>query len=149
MSLTGFRILRVDKELPFPTRQTEHSSGLDLYSAIDAVILSNELYTIPTGIKMIIPVGYEVQIRPRSGLAFKHMLTILNTPGTIDSDYRGEIKILLFNAGKESVIIKRGDRIAQAVLCPVALNNPIEITEKEFLEFTTSRSEGGFGSTGK
>ena len=148
MAISGYRILRIDKELPFPTRKTEYSSGIDLHARINEPIQPNALKRIPTGIKMIIPVGYEVQIRPRSGLANDYSITVLNTPGTIDSDYRGEICVLLYNAGAKPFFVIRGDRIAQAVLCPVVLNNPVEVTEEEFNEFTTVRGEGGFGSTG-
>lgn len=99
---------------------------------------------VPTGIAVEIPPGYEAQIRPRSGLAIRHGITLLNTPGTIDADYRGEIKVILINLGEEDFVINRGDRIAQMVICPVMI---VELEEVEELS-TTHRSDGGFGSTG-
>ncbi len=132
--------------LPLPFYATEYASGMDLLSAVyEPVILKPmQRALIPTGIAVEIPPGYEAQIRPRSGLAIKHGITLLNTPGTIDADYRGEIKVILINLGEEDFVINRGDRIAQMVICPVVR---VELEEVEELS-TTRRSEGGFGSTG-
>ncbi|HDS09475.1 MAG TPA: dUTP diphosphatase [Firmicutes bacterium] len=132
--------------LPLPAYQTPGSSGMDLFAAVTgSVELGPQARAlIPTGIKIKIPAGYEGQVRPRSGLAIKNGISVLNTPGTIDSDYRGEVKIILFNAGKENFIVKRGDRIAQLVIVPVfkaCLKTVDKITE-------TDRNSGGFGSTG-
>ncbi|QID33020.1 dUTP diphosphatase [Pampinifervens florentissimum] len=132
--------------LPLPFYATEHASGMDLLSAVYEPIVLKPMQRalIPTGIVVEIPPGYEAQIRPRSGLAIKHGITLLNTPGTIDADYRGEIKVILINLGEEDFVINRGDRIAQMVICPVVR---VELEEVEELS-TTRRSDGGFGSTG-
>ena len=123
------------------------ASGLDLKAGIDnqIIIKSNEFFVVPTGIIIEIPKGYEAQVRPRSGLAAKNGISVLNTPGTIDSDYRGEIKVILFNHGNKDFIINNSDRIAQMILMPVA---KMELEETESLP-ETIRGEGGFGSTGK
>jgi len=132
--------------LPLPFYATEHASGMDLLAAVkEPVILKPmERALIPTGIAIEIPPGYEAQIRPRSGLAIRHGITLLNTPGTIDADYRGEIKVIVINLGSEDFVIKRGDRIAQMVICPVV---KVELQEVEELS-STERSDGSFGSTG-
>ena len=132
---------------PLPHYATEGSSGLDLRANINEPIelRSLERTLVPTGLFMEIPQGYEAQVRPRSGLAIKHGLTCLNTPGTIDSDYRGEIKIVLVNLSSESHIIEPGDRIAQLVLQKV---EKVEWKQVDILT-ETDRSQGGFGSTGK
>ncbi len=119
---------------------------MDLLSAVYEPIVLKPMQRalIPTGIVVEIPPGYEAQIRPRSGLAIRHGITLLNTPGTIDADYRGEIKVILINLGEEDFVINRGDRIAQMVICPVVR---VELEEVEELS-TTRRSDGGFGSTG-
>jgi len=130
--------------LPLPQYQTAGAAGVDLCSNIDCVIKSREFEMVSTGIKIALPVGYEAQIRPRSGLAAKHGVTVLNSPGTIDSDYRGEIKVLLINHGKEDFVIAKGDRIAQMV---VARFEQVEFEIVENLE-ESSRGESGFGSTG-
>lgn len=129
-----------------PAYQTEGSSGMDVRARIDEEInLSpGERVLIPTGLSLEIPLGYEVQVRPRSGLAIKKGLTLVNTPGTVDADYRGEVKIILINLGKESFVIQDQERIAQLVVCPVV---QAEIELSEDLS-DTSRGEGGFGSTG-
>jgi len=124
--------------------QGEEAAGFDLHSIEDVVINPGERKLIGTGLAFEIEKGYEVQIRPRSGLAFKHGITVLNSPGTIDSDYRGEIKVLLINLGNEKFEIKKGDRIAQAVIAPVI---QAEIIEVDSLS-DTKRGAGGFGSTG-
>ncbi|MFN3870215.1 MAG: dUTP diphosphatase [Aquificaceae bacterium] len=134
------------KDLPLPFYATEHSSGMDLLAAVEEplVLKAMERALVPTGIAIEIPPGFEAQIRPRSGLAIKHGITLLNTPGTIDADYRGEIKVILINLGSEDFVIKRGDRIAQMVIVPVI---KVELEEVEELS-PTKRSNGGFGSTG-
>ncbi|MDW8434331.1 MAG: dUTP diphosphatase [Aquificaceae bacterium] len=132
--------------LPLPFYATEHASGMDLLAAVSEPVLLKPLQRalIPTGIAVEIPPGYEAQIRPRSGLAIKHGITLLNTPGTIDADYRGEIKVILINLGEEDFLVRRGDRIAQMVICPVV---KVEIEEVQELSLT-ERGGGGFGSTG-
>lgn len=133
-------------DLPLPQYMSAAASGMDLYAAVDKTVLleRNEIKLIPAGIHIELPPGYEAQVRPRSGLALKHGLTIVNTPGTIDSDYRGEIGIIMGNLGKESFAIERGMRIAQLVIQPVYR---AELIEVESLE-ETSRGAGGFGHTG-
>ena len=130
-----------------PTYATVASAGLDLRANLnEAVIIESlEKVIIPTGLFMEIPVGYEAQVRPRSGLAFKHGITVLNSPGTIDADYRGEIKVILINLSKEAFTIENGERIAQMV---IAAHEQAEWLEVETLE-ETERGAGGFGSTGK
>ncbi|MCS7171549.1 MAG: dUTP diphosphatase [Aquificaceae bacterium] len=132
--------------LPLPFYATEHASGMDLLAAVSEPVLLKPLQRalIPTGIAVEIPPGYEAQIRPRSGLAIKHGITLLNTPGTIDADYRGEIKVILINLGEEDFLVRRGDRIAQMVICPVV---KVDIEEVQELS-PTERGDGGFGSTG-
>jgi len=133
-------------DLPLPRYMTEGASGMDLYAAVetDFPIAPGERALIPTGLFTAVPRGYELQVRPRSGLAIKHGIGILNAPGTIDADYRGEIKIIVINLGNETFTVKRGERIAQMVLCPVA-RAEFELTEKLP---DTERGEGGFGHTG-
>lgn len=128
-----------------PKYQSVGSAGFDLHSTIDYELYPSQSVLIGSGLAMAIPLGYELQIRPRSGLAYKHQITVLNTPGTIDSDYRGEVKVLLMNHGNESFHIKRGDRIAQGVLKEVITAMFEEVTNLE----NTNRGTGGFGSTGK
>lgn len=134
------------EDIPLPKYMTEHSVGLDLPAAVknDTILLPGETVLIPTGLAVAIPLGYEGQVRPRSGLANKYGISVLNTPGTIDSDYRGEIGVILVNHGQEEFQIKRGDRIAQLIISPVV---QAELTEVKELPDTV-RSEGGFGSTG-
>ncbi|HRV97171.1 MAG TPA: dUTP diphosphatase [Aminobacteriaceae bacterium] len=141
------KILREGRaqEFPLPEYATESAAGADLRSAEDMLLLPGERTSVGTGIRIELPEGYEAQIRPRSGLAIRHGVTILNAPGTIDSDYRGEIRILLVNLGKDPFTIVAGDRIAQLVVAPVAR---VEWREDETLGLT-GRGEGGFGSTGK
>ena len=140
-------VKRLDPNVELPKYKTEGSSGLDLMAFIDnpIKILPNTSALIPTGISVAISNDLEIQIRPRSGLAAKSSVTVLNTPGTIDSDYRGEIKIILFNHGKEDFIIKNKDRVAQMILVPII---KIEFEEVDELP-NTIRGSGGFGSTGK
>jgi len=134
------------KDLPLPSRQTELASGLDLYANIkeNITIKNQERVLIPTGVKIALSFGYEAQVRPRSGLAVKHGVTLINGIGTVDADYRGEIHALLINLGKEDFVISRGDRIAQLVITKVAM---ISLSEVDQLPETT-RGESGFGSTG-
>ena len=133
-------------DLPLPLPATSHSAGVDLRAAINnsVIIDPGKVLLIPAGIKVAIPAGFEWQIRPRSGLAFKHGITVLNSPGTIDSDYRGPVGVILINHGEESFTIKRGDRIAQAVLVSV---EPVIMEVVDVLS-ETARGEGGFGHTG-
>jgi len=140
-------IKRFDKKIKLPTYGTSGSSGMDLvaFTKEKIVIKPYKTKLIPTGISVAIPKNYEIQIRPRSGLAAKKTVSVLNTPGTIDSDYRGELKIILINLGKKNFVVRSGDRIAQMVLCPV-----IKAKFKEVKNLTkTIRGKGGFGSTGK
>ena len=132
--------------LPLPSYETTDSAGMDLRAAVEEplVLKRGERLLVPTGLKMAIPRGYEVQIRPRSGMAYKHGITMLNSPGTIDADYRGEVKMLAVNLGDEPYTINHGDRIAQMVLAPVIQAKVIEVPELN----DTERGEGGFGSTG-
>jgi dUTP pyrophosphatase len=150
--LEEFKILRIEeaKDLPLPKRASEASSGMDLYANIveEVKIKSKNIAIIPTGVKLVIPISYEVQIRARSGLAANHGISVLNSPGTIDSDYRGEIKVILINHGKKSFTIRRGDRIAQMILCPISRLDPVEINEEEFNIYSTRRGISGFGSSG-
>ncbi len=135
------------KGIPLPQYMTAGAAGMDLYAAVEQteVLKPGEIKLIPTGICIALPEGYEAQIRPRSGLALKHGITMVNTPGTIDADYRGEIGLILTNLGSAPFEIKRGDRVAQMVINKVAR---AEFWEVEDLE-QTDRSSGGFGSTGK
>ena len=135
---------RNEKYLPFYA--TKGSAGADIFADIekDEVLKPGERKAIPSGLKIEIPEGFEAQIRPRSGLALKHGITLLNTPGTIDSDYRGEIKVIMINLGTDDFIIKQGDRIAQMIIAPVTKADfAIELNLNN-----TERGEGGFGSTG-
>ena len=144
--MTKIQIKKLSSSVSIPKYETSGSSGMDLAAHIENNIIINpgEKALISTGISMAIPKGYEVQIRPRSGLAVKKNITVLNTPGTIDADYRGEIKVILINHGKEKFIIKNGERIAQMVVCPVIQAGLEEVKELS----DTSRGSGGFGSTG-
>ena len=140
-------IKKLDKKVKLPEYKTTGSSGLDLTAFIEKkiVIKPGENALVPTGISIAIPEDTEVQIRPRSGLAAKNNISVLNTPGTIDSDYRGEIKVILFNHGKNDFLINNKDRIAQMILTPVI---KMDLEETDDLP-ETIRGEGGFGSTGK
>ena len=140
-------IKKTSKEVITPKYKTDGSSGVDLSAFLDkeVVINPNSSDLIPTGLQVAIPDEFEIQIRPRSGLAAKESIGVLNSPGTIDSDYRGELKIILFNHGKEDFIINNGDRIAQMVLVPIL---KMEFEEVDSLPDTV-RGQGGFGSTGK
>ena len=144
--MTEILIRRLSKTVSMPKYETTGSSGMDLAADIDKKIeiKPGETKIIPTGLSVSIPKEFEIQIRPRSGLAAKYQLSVLNTPGTIDADYRGEIKVILINLGKKSFIVENGLRIAQMVLCPLI---KAKIKEVETLDDTT-RGSGGFGSTG-
>jgi dUTP pyrophosphatase len=135
--------------LPLPTYETAQAAGMDLRAAVPEAepmtLAPGARAMVPTGLTMALPDGYEAQVRPRSGLAAKHGVTCLNTPGTIDSDYRGEVKVILINLGAEPFVIKRGERIAQMVIAPVTRAT---LTEVETLD-ETARGAGGFGSTGR
>ena len=144
--MTKILIKRLSKEVSLPKYETSGSSGMDLAANIDANfnIDPGKTAIIPTGLALSIPKGFEVQIRPRSGLAAKQKISVLNTPGTIDADYRGEIKVILINLGQETFKVEKGLRIAQMVVCPVV---QAQIKEVEDLS-ETERGKGGFGSTG-
>jgi dUTP pyrophosphatase len=131
-------------DLPLPAYATAGAAGMDVVSAETCDILPGARRAVATGFALAIPDGYEVQVRPRSGLALKHGVTCLNTPGTIDSDYRGEVKVILANLGQEMFTIARGDRIAQLVPAPVQRATLDEVAELD----DTARGSGGFGSTG-
>ena len=143
------RVLRLDKRLPLPKYMSNGASGIDLYASIKEPIKINpgDFKLIPTGIKISIPEGFEAQIRPRSGLAVKIGVTVLNTPGTIDSDYRGEVKIILINFGKEIFKVERGMRVAQMVFMKVEKITFDEVEDEIMLDIT-KRNSGGFGHTG-
>lgn len=130
--------------LALPAYATDGAAGMDVLSAEDVELAPGARAAVATGLALAIPSGYEIQVRPRSGLALKHAITVPNTPGTIDSDYRGELKIILINHGQESFAIARGDRIAQLVLAPVVQAAWDEVEELD----ETVRGAGGFGSTG-
>lgn len=134
------------EDLPLPKYMSQSASGMDLYAAVDnqTTLERNEIKLISAGISIALPFGYEAQVRPRSGLALKNGITIVNSPGTIDSDYRGEIGIILCNQGTNSFVIERGMRIAQLVVQPVVRAELEEVKELD----ETHRGEGGFGHTG-
>ena len=143
--MINLKVKKLNKLAQIPEYQTQEAAGFDLHSVEDIIIKPNERKLIGSGLAFDIPKGYEIQIRPRSGLAYKHGITVLNSPGTIDSDYRGEIKVLLINHSNEDFEIKVGERIAQAVIQEV-----IQATFQEIEELSqTDRGAGGFGSTGK
>ena len=140
-------VKKFNKNIKLPTYKTSGSSGMDLVALVKGKIniKPGKIAIIPTGIAIAIPINYEIQIRPRSGLAAKKGISVLNTPGTIDSDYRGEIKIILINLSKKSFVVKSGDRVAQMILSPVAKGK----FKKVKILPRTIRGKGGFGSTGK
>jgi dUTP pyrophosphatase len=144
--MTKIQIKKLSNSVSIPKYETPGSSGMDIAAHIENNIIINpgEKALVPTGFSIAIPRGYEVQIRPRSGLAAKKNITVLNTPGTIDADYRGEIKVILINLGKEKFTIENGERIAQMVVCPVVQTILEEVKELS----DTKRGSGGFGSTG-
>jgi len=140
-------VKKFDKKIKLPSYKTSGSSGMDLiaYTKNKIIIPPGKTAMVPTGIAVAIPKNYEIQIRPRSGLAAKKSISVINTPGTVDSDYRGEIKIILINLSKKRFIIKSGDRVAQMILCPIGKG--ILKVVKNLPK--TVRGKGGFGSTGK
>jgi dUTP pyrophosphatase len=139
--------LRRSDSLPIPRYQSEHAAGLDLIADIDTSLTLAPMAraAVPTGIAIAIPPGFEGQVRPRSGRALSDGLTLINPPGTIDADYRGEVKVLLVNLGAAPVVIERGDRIAQLVIAPIVQAEIVEVDELD----GTSRGDGGFGHTGR
>jgi len=150
MTLTiKVRRLPHNADLPLPAYETEQSAGMDLRAAVaeDAPVTlqPGARALIPTGLAIALPPGFEAQVRPRSGLALKNGITCLNSPGTVDADYRGELAVILINLGQEPFVIKRGERIAQMVIAPVTQGSFVEV---EALD-ETARGAGGFGSTGK
>ena len=144
--MTEILIKRLSKEVTLPKYETDGSSGLDLAACIDnnIEIKPGKSEIIPTGLAVAIPKNFEIQIRPRSGLAAKSQISVLNTPGTIDADYRGELKVILINLSDKNFIVEKGLRIAQMVVCPVV---KVKLKEVKSLE-DTKRGSGGFGSTG-
>ncbi len=144
--IVRFRRLEGNADLPIPAYATAGAAGFDLRAAIDAptVLAPRERLLVPTGFACAVPHGYELQVRPRSGLAVKHGIGIINSPGTVDSDYRGPLMVCLINLGAERFTINRGDRIAQAVVAPAPQVPLVEVDELE----ETERGGGGFGSTG-
>ncbi|WP_420136582.1 dUTP diphosphatase [Sphingomonas sp.] len=140
-----FKRLPHGQDLPLPTYATAHAAGLDVVAAESLILEPGARFAVGTGFAIAIPVGYEVQVRPRSGLALKHGITCLNSPGTIDADYRGEVKVILANLGNEPFSVGRGERIAQLVPAPVQHARFIEVDELD----ETARGQGGFGSTGR
>lgn len=137
-------IMKLNKDLPTPKYAHHGDAGMDMFSAIDYILQPGEWKIIPTGFKIAIPYGFEAQVRPRSGLAAKFGVTVVNSPGTIDHEYRGEMGVILINHGKEPFVIKKGERIAQLVFHKVEI---VQLEEVESLS-ETKRGEGGFGSTG-
>lgn len=133
-------------DVPLPVKMTEHAAGFDLHAAVaePTVLQPGEIRLIPCGFAMALPHGYEAQIRPRSGLASKHGITMINTPGTIDSDYRGQVQVPMINLGPAAFTVERGMRIAQMIVQPVP---PVELVEVDELD-ETKRGRGGFGHTG-
>ena len=145
--MIGIRVKRLPngQGLPLPAYASEQAAGLDVVAAESLILAPGDRHAVATGFALAIPAGHEVQVRPRSGLALKHGITCLNTPGTIDSDYRGEVKVILVNLGSEPFEVRRGERIAQLVPAPVL---KAELTEHRLLD-DTARGMGGFGSTGR
>lgn len=141
-----FKKLEHGRDVELPSYESEEAAGMDIRAAVtqDITLQPGERVLVPTGFKMALPAGYEAQIRPRSGLAYKNGVTMLNTPGTIDSDYRGEVKVLAINHGDKAFVISNGDRIAQMVIAPVyqAQTEEVDVLPE------TNRGDGGFGSTG-
>ena len=142
------KIKRLDhgRDVPLPVRMTEHAAGFDLHAAVtESIVLQpGEIRLVPCGFAMALPPGFEAQVRPRSGLASRHGITMVNTPGTIDADYRGEVQVPLINLGKEPFTIERSMRIAQMVIMPVPAVKLIEVEDLD----KTIRGKGGFGHTG-
>jgi dUTP pyrophosphatase len=139
--------LRPDSTNPLPAYMTSHAAGMDLYAELahELVLVPGGRALVPTGIAIELPEGYEAQVRPRSGLALKHGIALVNSPGTIDTDYRGEIGVIVINHGSEPFVVRSGERIAQLVFAPFARASLVEVAELE----GTGRGEGGFGHTGR
>ncbi|MFH5831239.1 dUTP diphosphatase [Halalkalibaculum sp. DA384] len=146
MSKVVFKKLPHASDLQLPSYESAHAAGMDVRAALEEpfTLEPGERALIPTGLQMALPAGYEAQIRPRSGLAYRNGITMLNTPGTIDADYRGEVKVLAINHGEEAFTINHGDRIAQMVIAPI---RQLPVEEAGTLP-DTERGDGGFGSTG-
>lgn len=134
-----------NEDLPLPAYETAGAAGMDLRAAEAVTLKPGARHLVPTGLSIALPEGFEAQVRPRSGLAVKHGVTVLNSPGTIDSDYRGEVKVPLINHGQEDFVIARGDRIAQMVVAPVTRIGWLEVGALD----ETARGAGGFGSSGR
>lgn len=147
MTIIRFKRLAHGQDIQLPRYVTAGAAGMDIAAAVDqdVAIQPGEMAKIPTGFAVAIPAGHEMQIRPRSGLAFKHMITVLNSPGTIDADYRGEVIVMLINHGKEPFVVKRGERVAQAVIAAAPQHETVEVEELD----DTARGAGGLGSTGR
>ena len=143
------KIYRLNSNNPTPCYMSSQASGIDLYASLDCEVQiePGEYRLVPAGIRIALPEGCEGQVRPRSGLALKHGVTVLNSPGTIDSDYRGEVKVLLINHGKKPFVVKNGMRIAQLVIAEVVRARIVEVDGRGDLE-KTAREDGGFGHTG-
>lgn len=145
-SVPDLPVFRLDhgRDLPLPAYATEGSAGMDLCAAVDVTLAPGARALVPTGLAMAVPPGFEGQVRPRSGLALRYGVTVLNAPGTIDADYRGEVGVILINHSQSEVRLARGDRIAQLVIAPVIQTKPIAVLNLD----DTARGTGGFGSTG-
>lgn len=144
MTTVAIRRLPNNEDLPLPSYETAGAAGMDLRAAEAVTLKPGARHLVPTGLSIALPQGFEAQVRPRSGLAVKHGVTVLNSPGTIDCDYRGEVKVPLINHGQDDFVIARGDRIAQMVIAPVTR---ISWAEVDMLD-ETARGSGGFGSSG-
>ena len=144
------KVYRLNKKNPLPDYMSKGASGIDLFASLDRdmTLPPGEYKCIPTGIIISLPAGYEARVRPRSGLALKHGVTVLNTPGTVDSDYRGEIMVILINHGEKPLILKNGMRIAQMVIAKVEKVSVFEVAAREEID-RTERNRGGFGHTGE
>lgn len=145
MIAVAIKRLPNNEDLPLPAYETEGAAGLDLRATEAVTLKPGRRHLVPTGLSIALPQGFEAQVRPRSGLAVKHGVTVLNSPGTIDCDYRGEIKVPLINHGEDDFVVARGDRIAQMVIAPVTR---VSWTEVDTLD-ETDRGAGGFGSSGR
>jgi dUTP pyrophosphatase len=147
LTIAVTRLRESDADIPLPAYATAHAAGLDLCAAVgaDVILQPGETALVPTGFAIAIPEGYEGQVRPRSGLAIRHGIGVLNAPGTIDADYRGEVKVILTNFGSEPFAVRRGERIAQLIVAPFVR---VQWSEQESLD-ATRRGEGGFGHTGR
>jgi len=145
MKKLGVKVKILNQDAKLPQYQTEEAAGFDLHSVDEKTIKAGERDVVKTGLAVALPKGYELQVRPRSGLALKNGITVLNTPGTVDSDYRGELMVILLNTSNEDFVIKKGDRIAQAVIKEILQADFSVVEELD----STERGSGGVGSTGK